>query len=121
MFANMLDMTAPYVRAILSISPKIGPFMVLFSIFTFGFGDAFKVISLSNEKAKDWELGGSFFETAKRAYLIALGEFQLDEMKTEIAPIWMELIFIICSLMCMVVLMNLFIAIVSNAFEIINS
>lgn len=95
--------------------------MVLFAIFTFGFGDAFKVISLSNEKEKDWELGASFAETAKRAYLIALGEFQLEDMKTEIAPIWVELMFIICSMMCMVVLLNLFIAIVSNAFEIINS
>jgi hypothetical protein len=58
---NMLDMLAPYVRAIQSIFPKISAFLILFIILTLGFGDALKVISLANENpSKDSNIGNGF-------------------------------------------------------------
>ena len=62
----MVDMLAPYVRAILSIFPKITAFLVLFIILTLGFGDALKVISLANENpTKDSNIGNGFLESVK--------------------------------------------------------
>lgn len=85
MFFQIFDDYAPLVKAINGTFSKIFNFLIIFFLFCFAFGDAYKVVAFSEEKTKDMDLGKNFFDTFRRAYLIALGEFQLDDQKSNIS------------------------------------
>jgi len=93
-------------------------FLIILLVVIFAFGEAFKVISIAEDD--DFLTKKNFFGATFYTGLIAMGEFNVDDFGT-LAPKYVQWLFIFTSLITCVIMLNLFIAIISNSFDKINS
>lgn len=120
-FLRIFDSTGFLIRAILAVVVDMRYFMLILGITIVAFGDSFKVMSFANEDANEFMpeprglLGGVYY-----AYLIGLGEFNYDYAKN-IGSQYCLILFIINTIFMTIIMLNLFIAIISESFDKINS
>lgn len=118
-FLRIFDTTGFLIRAILGVVVDMRYFLLVLMITFAGFGDAFKVMSLANENADDQYVGGGFFHALFYTYLIGLGEFGLDNFG-QVGIAFCYFLFILNTLFTTIIMLNLFIAIISDSFASIN-
>lgn len=96
-------------------------FMLILLVVIVAFGDSFAVMSYANKKSEEFMpdpkgfIGGVFY-----AYLIGLGEFSYD-FSQNVASTYCQILFIVNTVFTTIIMLNLFIAIISNSFQNINS
>ena len=83
------------------------------------FGDSMRAISTSNPE-EDQFIRGSYFEAIAYIYRMILGDFSTDEFGS-IAVTYVWILFILCTVINMIIMLNLLIAIISESFARINS
>ena len=120
-FLRIFDSTGFLIRAILAVVVDMRYFMLILGITIVAFGDSFKVMSSANDDANEFMpepkglLGGVYY-----AYLIGLGEFNFDYTKN-VGSTYCLILFIINTIFMTIIMLNLFIAIISESFDKINS
>lgn len=92
----------------------------------FSFGDAYKVLSMSNQDKDHYNdkdnapwtfstlLGGAYY-----TYIIGLGEFD-DFQWGNVAQLYIKCLFVVNTLFIQIILFNMFIAIISESFDHVN-
>lgn len=128
-FFRIFDSTGFLIRAILAVVYDMRHFLVILGIAICGFGDSFRVMSLANvDNGKDGSANGRFitgsgWTAAAWAWLysydVALGEF--GDNWGKVAPFFVLILWTLNTLATTVIMLNLFIAIISESFEKINS
>lgn len=73
-----------------------------------------------NDKKPEQFVEGNFIKSVFYAYLIGLGEFPLDSEFGKVAPLYCNILFVLNTVITTIIMLNLFIAIISNAFDQIN-
>jgi len=120
-FLRIFDSTGFLIRAILAVVVDMRYFMLILGITIVAFGDSFKVMSSANDDANEFMpepkglLGGVYY-----AYLIGLGEFNFDYTKN-VGSKYCLILFIINTIFMTIIMLNLFIAIISESFDKVNS
>lgn len=74
-----------------------------------------------DEKKPEQFVEGNFIKSVFYAYLIGLGEFPLDSEFGKVAPLYCNILFVLNTIITTIIMLNLFIAIISNAFDQINT
>ena len=74
-----------------------------------------------NEKKPEQFVEGNFIKSVFYTYLIGLGEFPLDSEFGKVAPLYCNILFVLNTIITTIIMLNLFIAIISKAFEKINT
>ena len=80
------------------------------------FGDAFNSINTSNEVRF---ISGSYFMSIFYVYRMVLGDINMDDVGN-VATTYVYILFIMCTVLNMVIMLNLLIAIISDSFGRIN-
>ena len=73
-----------------------------------------------DDKKPEQFVEGNFIKSVFYAYLIGLGEFPLDSEFGKVAPLYCNILFVLNTVITTIIMLNLFIAIISNAFDKIN-
>lgn len=115
-FLRIFESTGFLVRAIQDVMYQMRFFFMIFFIFVFAFGDAFKVMRMSNADDNGFYEGQGFVSSLFAVFCISLGEFDLDEFGT-VAPTYGKILWILATIMLIVISLNLLIAVISEAFE----
>jgi len=132
-FLRIFEATGAYIRAIVEVIKDMKFFLLILMITMMSFGDSFKVMSLANigletraelsnqndEDASQFIEGG-FFGSLFYAYLIGLGEFNLDDFGA-VGVLYCQLLFVVNTVITTIIMLNLLIAIISDSFETVNS
>ena len=107
-------------------------FLLILLVTICAFADSYKVMSYANlseieineidetrwnDKKPEQFVEGNFIKSVFYAYLIGLGEFPLDAEFGKIAPLYCNILFVLNTLITTIIMLNLFIAIISNAFD----
>ena len=106
-------------------------FMLILFVTICAFADSYKVMSFANlsedelganfnEKKPEQFVEGNFIKSVFYAYLIGLGEFPLDSEFGKVAPLYCNILFVLNTIITTIIMFNLFIAIISNAFDTIS-
>ena len=107
-------------------------FLLILLVTICAFADSYKVMSFANksedelgedfnEKKPEQFVEGNFIKSVFYAYLIGLGEFPLDSEFGKVAPLYCNILFVLNTIITTIIMLNLFIAIISTAFDEINS
>lgn len=130
-FLRIFDATGFLVRSIIFCISEMKYFLLILLVTICAFADSYKVMSYANlsedELGKDFNdkkpeqfVEGNFIKSVFYAYLIGLGEFPLDSEFGKIAPLYCNILFVLNTIITTIIMLNLFIAIISNAFDKIN-
>lgn len=90
-------------------------FIFLLFLTFIAFGEAIQSISDTTEENYTGYFGGIGY-----VYRMVLGDFSVDHFDQR-APLFMWILFICCTVLVMIIMMNLLIAIISESFANINS
>ena len=131
-FFRIFEKTGFLIRAIIFCISEMKLFMLILFITICAFADSYKVMSFANfsedelgdkfnEKKPEQFVEGNFIKSIFYTYLIGLGEFPLDSEFGKIAPLYCNILFILNTIITTIIMLNLFIAIISNAFDTINN
>ena len=98
-------------------------FLLMLGIVLIAFGEAF--LRFSEMSGEDIENGGSAFivnypDSFVYAFRLAIGDTATDTFNSTIQPVVLWIIWVLCLLLTNVVMLNLLIAIISEAFNDIN-
>ncbi len=97
---------------------RVKIFLLVLLIMYLGFGEAFMRLSEgSTEKGRFIE---SYTHAIIYSFRLSLGDMSTDTFDDTVQPITVWLLFILCILYTNIVMLNLLIAIVSEAFALIN-
>jgi hypothetical protein len=94
-------------------------FLFILLLTLIAFGDSMSQISSSNYEDKMFIHGG-FLGSIEYIYEMALGTFDTGNFG-EVAVIYVWVLFLLCTVINMIIMFNLLIAIISEAFAKINS
>lgn len=128
-FLRIFDGTGFLIRAILAVIVDMKFFMLILMITMVAFGDAFLVMSQANKypngdgNEKDF-IDGGLIKAWFYAYLIGLGEFNIDVGGGDLGAVGTKYcisLFFINTIFTTIIMLNLFIAIISESFDKINS
>lgn len=127
-FLRIFEETGFLIRAILAVCVDMRYFMLILMITMIAFGDAFKVMSIANTFSDQSPVDGNtpndfidggIFNAWWYAYLIGLGEFNIDDLGA-VAPKYCLGLFFVNTIFTTIIMLNLFIAIISESFDDIN-
>ena len=100
-------------------------FIILLLLVTVAFGDSFKVMNVSNRDNEafignsDDPTFGNFIRSVFYSYRIGLGDFDTDDFGS-VGAVYCQTLFVISTVMTTIIMLNLFIAIISESFDKIN-
>lgn len=117
-FFRIFESTGFLISAILGVIVDMKFFLLILLVALLAFGDSFKVMSLANSGDDQFISGGvagAFFYS----YRVALGDFDTDSFGT-VGTLYCIILFILNTLFTTIIMLNLLIAIISEAFEKIN-
>jgi hypothetical protein len=99
--------------------------MVVLCIIFFGFADAFVTLSLGSSDSEDASINGqyvtSFTDSLVYTYRIGLGDFAVDQFANNVQPTTVWILFLLCTILNVIVMLNLLIAIISESFANIQT
>lgn len=113
-FLRIFKPTRYYIRTITEVISKMKYFLALLLLTIIAFGDSMRQISTSNPEGKDF-INGTFLTSIAFIYRMVLGDFDTNNFGEVAVPaVW--ILFILCTVFNMIIMMNLLIAIISDAF-----
>lgn len=119
-FLRIFPQVGFYVKAIFEILASIKYFLLVL-LFTFAaFGEAGRRLNHVNAEEDKWMIYDNFIGSILQEYLVSLGAFDLTALG-DTGVKYLQLIFIISSIINMIIMLNLLIAIVSVEFENIDN
>lgn len=118
-FFRIQESTGFLVRAILSVISEMKFFLLILLVTMLAFGDAFKVMSVSNDDEHEFIPEG-IIKSVFYTYLLGLGEFQLDNFG-EVGASYCKILWTLNSLFSTIIMFNLFIAIICDTFATIQN
>ena len=86
----------------------------MFVLIVFTFGCSFGILGVTGD---DWKIFTGFYYT----YLLALGEFGLDDFEESPIEFLLTIFFILATLVIMVLMFNLLIAVICSIYEEVSS
>jgi hypothetical protein len=99
-------------------------FLLILFLTIMAFGDAMRSIATSNPK--ETQFIGDYHESLLFVYRMILGDFQVEAEGEgspgfgSVAVTYMWILFILCTVVNMIIMLNLLIAIISESFAKIN-
>lgn len=127
-FFRIFDETAPMVRMILVIIKNIRWFILIFFVSILAFAQSYYLLNLNRQANPDLVKDGDeenyvFIETFMGAlaytYMQSLGEFEVDGFSGPNLYIYW-FVFILCTFLLLLVMLNLLIAIMSDGYAEIS-
>jgi hypothetical protein len=124
-FLRIFDSFGFLVRAINQVIIDMKSFMLILLLVITAFGDSFKVMNIANADGKAFiddsvnPTISNFLRAVFYAYRVGLGDFDTDAFGT-VGAIYCQILFILSTLITTIIMLNLFIAIISESFEKIN-
>lgn len=113
-FLRIFKSTGYYIRTIVEVIKDMKYFLAMLLLTFVAFGDSMRQISTSNTPDKDF-INGTFLTSIAFIYRMVLGDFDTNEFG-EVAVTYVWILFILCTVFNMIIMMNLLIAIISEAF-----
>jgi hypothetical protein len=115
-FLRIFESTGYLIRIIIQVCIDMRFFIFLLFLTLIAFGEAIQSISdTTGEENYTGYMGGIGY-----VYRMVLGDFSVDDFNLR-APLFMWILFILCTVLVMIIMMNLLIAIISDSFATINS
>jgi len=115
------------IRAIIQVMKDMQFFIVILLLVTIAFGDSFKVMNVANTEDQGFISEqikpnfSNFLKAVFYSYLIGLGEFNAEEGDFgNVGVIYCQILFVLSTVMTTIIMLNLFIAIISESFDKIN-
>ena len=134
-FLRIFDATGFLVRSIIFCISEMKFFLLILLVTICAFADSYKVMSFANlsedelkpnnpdglrdfnEKKPEQFVEGNFIKSLFYAYLVGLGDFPLDSEFGKVAPLYCNILFVLNTVITTIIMLNLVIAIISNAFD----
>lgn len=114
-FLRIFESTGYLIRIIIQVCIDMRHFILLLFLTFIAFGEAIQSISdTTGENNYTGYLGGIGY-----VYRMVLGDFSVDDFDHR-ATLFMWILFIACTVLVMIIMMNLLIAIISESFAAIN-
>ena len=115
-FLRVFESTGYLIRIIIQVCIDMRHFIFLLFLCLIAFGEAIQSVSDAlGEEGYVGYLGGIGY-----VYRMILGDFSVDDFDL-LATAYMWVIFLLCTILVMIIMMNLLIAIISESFANINS
>lgn len=114
-FLRIFESTGYLIRIIIQVCIDMRHFLFLLLLTFIAFGEAIQSISDQTSENFTGYLGGVGY-----VYRMVLGDFGVEDFEIR-APVFMWVLFILCTVLNMIIMMNLLIAIISESFANINS
>jgi hypothetical protein len=114
-FLRIFSSTGYLVRMIINVIVDMRIFLVVFTIILLGFADAFATLSLGSEESAQYVTG--FIDSLVYTYRIALGDYATDTYDDTVQPLTVWIFFLLCTIVNVIVILNLLIAIISDSFS----
>lgn len=114
-FLRIFESTGYLIRIIVQVCIDMRHFLLLLLLTFIAFGEAIQSISDTTDEKFTGYLGGIGY-----VYRMVLGDFGVEDFEIR-APVFMWILFLMCTVFCMIIMMNLLIAIISESFANINS
>ena len=119
-FFRIFDSTGFLITAILAVISDMKYFLLILMITLLAFGDSFKVMSVANTDDDGFITGGNPLSGLFYSYRIGLGDFDTDNFGS-VGSFYCLMLFIVNTIVTTIIMLNLFIAIISESFDKINS
>ena len=116
-FLRIFSSTGYLIKIIISVCFDIKYFLLILCLTILAFGDSMRLISKSN--IVDDRFIEEEYESFTYVYRMILGDFDTESFGN-IAPLYMWVLFLTCTVFNMIIMLNLLIAIISEAFARIN-
>ena len=117
-FLRIFTATSYLIRIIIEVGYDIRHFLLVLLLTFIAFGDAFYAINTSNKEGEGFIEGGYIFGIIY-VYTMSLGGFDVTAFgKTAMGMMW--ILFILCTVLNMIIMLNLLIAIISESFARLN-
>mmetsp|Transcript_24585 Transcript_24585/g.38158 ORF Transcript_24585/g.38158 Transcript_24585/m.38158 type:complete len:187 (-) Transcript_24585:757-1317(-) len=119
-FFRIFDSTGFLITAILAVIKDMRYFLLILTITLLAFGDSYKVMSAANADGDGFIghnnglLAGLFY-----SYRVGLGDFDVENFG-DVGAFYCLLLFIFNTVITTIIMLNLFIAIISESFDNIN-
>lgn len=114
-FLRIFKATGYLIRTIVEVVIKMRYFLLMLLLTLVAFGDSLRQISTSNTEDQDF-IGGTFLTAIAYVYRMNLGDFDTNAFgEVSVGYVWV--LFVLCTVVNMIIMMNLLIAIISDAFE----
>ena len=113
-FLRIFKATGFYIRTIVEVVKDMKYFLGMLFLTFIAFGDSMRQISTSNTPDKDF-INGTFLTSIAFIYRMCLGDFDTNAFG-DIATGYVWILFILCTVLNMIIMMNLLVAIVSESF-----
>ena len=107
------------IRIIIEVIKEMRFFLLIMLLIIFAFGNSLLQLSAANEDEKDRFISGGILGGANYVYQMILGSASTDFGNVGVPFCW--ILFLICSVLNMIIMINLLIAIISEAFARVNS
>jgi len=117
-FLRIFDTTQGLIRMIQEICYDMGAFTAILFVAVFAFSNSFLILARNgvNEENEDPFTGGNLFKSFVWTYRTGLGDFDTDNFETPNEElVW--IIFMLCSLLILIILLNMLIAIMGDTFD----
>ena len=111
-FLRIYRSTGFFVNMLIRITIEVKTFSLILLIILAAFGCTFKILGVVGGN-----MTGGFVESLFYAYLLALGEFQMDDFDSLDTSLLLYFFFIIASVILLIVMLNILIALVSTVYE----
>lgn len=111
-FLRIYRSTGFFVNMLIQMAVAVKTFSIILLIILAAFGCTFKILGASP--------GGpalGFFQGIFYSYLLALGEFQMDDYEDLSTTFLLYLFFIVASVILLIVMLNILIALISSVYE----
>lgn len=118
-FLRIFKETGYLVRIIIQVVIDMRYFLLVLGLTFVAFGDAMNAINTSNED-EDKFTGDFWPESILFIYRMGLGDIQLDEVG-KVSVVYVYTLFVLCTVLNMIIMLNLLIAIISESFGKINA
>ena len=117
-FFRIFQSTGYLIRIIIEVVVDMRYFLFIMFLTTIAFGDAMRSISTSEEPQD--EFIPTYPHSFTYVYRMILGDFSHEDFG-QIARPYMWILFVLCTVINMIIMLNLLVAIISESFARINS
>jgi hypothetical protein len=111
-FLRIYRSTGFFVNMLVRITIEVKTFSLILLIILAAFGCTFKILGVVGGN-----MTGGFMQSLFYAYLLALGEFQMDDFDDLNTSLLVYFFFIIASVILLIVMLNILIALVSTVYD----
>ncbi len=116
-FFRVFQSTGYLIRIIIEVVVDMRHFLLIMLLTIVAFGDAMRSISTS-ELEKD-QFISDYIHLFTYVYRMVLGDFSSDDFGSIARP-YMWILFVLCTVINMIIMLNLLVAIISESFAKIN-